>query len=86
MMEQARLIIEVTAGIVPGTPEPEFTRRFTVTSAEWQEAQETVQAEDAIFHPAAELIVIRAAQADAYAMMLRDPSRINWTRTDWLWL
>lgn len=85
-LESAKVIIEVTAGVIPGTPEPQFTRRWAITSREWEEAQQKDMMEDGIFHPMAELLVLRAAQADAYAMMLRDPSRINWTRTDWIWL
>lgn len=81
-----KVIIEVQAGIVPGTAEPMFTRRWTITSAEWQEAEEKEMEEDHIIHPVAELLAERGAVADEYARMLRDPRRLNWVRTDWLWL
>lgn len=85
-LESAKVIIEVTAGLIPGTPDPQFTRRWAITSKEWHEAEQKEMTEDSIFHPMHELLIFRAAEADAYAMMLRDPARLNWTRTDWIWL
>lgn len=99
-MESAKLIIEVTAGIIPGEPEESFTKRWAITSAEWENAER----EDArVLGEAAELpeeeraevaqhamhrsllLAFRAAEADEYARLLRNPSRFNWTRTDWVW-
>lgn len=72
-MEPARVIVEVTAGLIPGRAEPQFTKRWAVTSLEWQERGEEVLRE-------------REQEADEYARQLREPSRLNWVRTDWLWL
>lgn len=88
-MESARLVIEVMAGLIPGKdPEPKFTRRFVVTSAEWDAAKDADKREedpeDAL--GTALLIAFRAAQADEYARLLRNPGRFNWVRTDWVWL
>jgi hypothetical protein len=96
-LESAKVIIEVTAGLIPGTPEDAFTRRWAITSAEWEEAQakdaELLQQAqegdaDAGSHAmfAALLLAFRAAEADEYARLLRNPQRLNWTRTDWIWL
>lgn len=76
-MDSARVIIEVTAGLIPGRAEPELTRRFVVTSREWHDAS-----------PELALAVLRKREkeADAYAQGLREPSRLNWVRTDWIWL
>lgn len=85
-MESAKLILEVVAGLIPGQPEPEYTRRWVVTSSEWEEAErkdDEVDPEHA-FHRAL-LIAFRAAEADEYARLLRNPGRFNWVRTDWLW-
>jgi hypothetical protein len=85
--ESARVIIEVVAGLIPGTPEPTFTRRWVITSTEWQEA-ETADAGAAPDHAThtALLLAFRAAEADEYARLLRNPRRFNWVRTDWIWL
>ena len=84
--ETARLAIEVTAGVVPGRAEPEFTRRWAITSTEWEQAQDAdLKAdEEHRFHTYL-LLSGRAAMADEYARMLRNPSRWNWVRTDWVW-
>lgn len=77
-MESARVIIEVVAGLIPGTPEPEFTKRFVVTSREWHEAGSPELAYAALRK--------REKEADEYAQQLREPSRLNWVRVDWIWL
>ena len=95
--ESAKCIIEVTAGLVPGQPEERFTRRWVITGAEWEAAQEEdgrllqeaqegdVTAGEHAMH-AALLLAFRAAEADEYARLLRNPQRFNFVRTDWLWL
>lgn len=85
--ESAKVIIEVTAGLIPGQPEHEFTRRWAVTSQEWADAEHADENSDPghAFHRAL-LLAFRQAEADEYARMLRNPARWNWTRTDWIWL
>lgn len=78
-MESAMLIIEVVAGLIPGRdPLPEFTKRWAITSREWSGCKDDS-------HRIA-LLADRAALADHYASTLRDPNRVNWVRTDWVWL
>jgi hypothetical protein len=76
--EQARCIIEVTAGIIPGTPMPEYTRRYWVTSNAWHGSTETDRAG---------LLAQTNGQAQGYAALLMlSPDVLNWVRTDWIWL
>lgn len=84
----ARILIEVTAGLIPGTPEPEFTRVWTITSEEYEAAVARDNDTRENWHKlnVALLLAERAAVADEYARILRNPSRFNWTRTDWIWL
>jgi hypothetical protein len=35
---------------------------------------------------AALLLGVRAAEADEYARLLRNPQRFNWVRTEWEWM
>lgn len=75
-MESARCAWEVTAGIVPGTPEPEFTKRWGMTSSEWHDVpreQAKTRFEEL------------EAEAERYAHDLREPARLNWVRLDWVW-
>jgi hypothetical protein len=74
--ESARIIVKVTAGILAGEPESVFTRRYAVTTSEWESsANQTV------------LLHERNGQALGYAQALMAmPERLNWVRVDWLWL
>lgn len=75
-MESARLLLEVSAGIIPETPEPELGRRWAITTAEWEGSDDQ-----------ATLLAERNGQAQGYAQLLMlQPDRVNWVRTDWVWL
>lgn len=83
----ARVIIEVMAGLVPGRADETFTRRWAITTDEWEKAKADDEASDPEHAFAcALLLAFRAAEADEYARMLRNPGRFNWVRTDWIWL
>jgi hypothetical protein len=76
MASSARVIVEVQAGVLPGTPEPEFTRRWAITSDEWDIAGDQ-----------SETLATLNGKAVGYAMLLMlQPDRVNWVRTEWLWL
>lgn len=87
MAESARLIIEVTAGLIPGgDPDPQYTRRFHITSAQWYEAGEKDKAAGGGLTMAGLLAVVNG-QAQGYAgMLMLQPEMLNWVRTDWVWL
>lgn len=71
-MMAVKLIIEVVAGVLPGQPEPEFTRKWAITSEQWEKDRDAV---------------IRAyGESREYAAQLENPSRVNWVRRDWVWL
>lgn len=79
MAESARVVVEVQAGLVPGHPEAEHTRRWGLTSDEWQSAMDSQRAGAVL----AEL----NGRAQGYAgMLMLQPDRLNWVRVDWLWL
>lgn len=82
-MEAGKLIIEVQAGLIPGQPMEEFTRRWGFTAREWDEmhsedkdvAKEALDAWDRVHGWARE-----------YAARLQNPHTVNWVRMDWIWL
>jgi hypothetical protein len=75
-MSSARLIVSVTAGLIPERPEPELTRQWVLTSDEWEQAENQ-----------REQLSELNGRAQGYAMLLMlQPDRFNWVRTDWLWL
>lgn len=78
MMEGARVILEVVAGVIPEQPMNEYTRRFAITLKEWEET------EDKAF-----LLATRNGAAMGYFNYLSlQPGHLNWVRLDslWLWL
>jgi hypothetical protein len=79
---QARIIIEVVAGVIPGTPMPEYTKQFAVPSAIWYR-QGDWQGKDA---EAEKEIAAIHSQAAAYMQRLWAPQQFNWVRCDWLYL
>lgn len=90
-MDATKLAIVVTAGLIPFEPEESFTRRWEITSSEWEAAQaadEDLRSgsdHEHAFHAALKLAFV-AAEADEYARLLRNPGRFNFVRTDWVWM
>jgi len=73
----AKCGVDVVAGVLPGTPEPEFTRQWFITSEEWHADDGKHQAE---------LLSDLAGRASAWATYLMlQPDRLNWVKTEWIW-
>jgi hypothetical protein len=77
-MKQARVLLEVSVGIIPGTPMPEHTRQWAITSDEWNDA--TAEGRDVILAEA------NGKMQGYAALMMLQPSRFNWVKTEWIWL
>ncbi|MGI5286671.1 hypothetical protein ACQEVF_25485 [Nonomuraea polychroma] len=76
-MESARVILEVVAGLVPGKPQPEMTRRWVLTTKDWEGLSDEARG-----IALAEL----NGKAQGYAgWLMLQPDRLNWVRLDWLW-
>lgn len=77
MADSARVIVQVMAGVIPGTPEEEWTRNFVLSAREWDDAGEH----------SAEVLAELNGRAQGYASWLMlQPNRLNWVRTEWMWL
>lgn len=75
-MERARILLEVTAGLIPGRVMPEYTKRWAITEEEWQ--NEATRAAT---------LAERNGQMQGYAALLMlQPDTLNWVRTDWIYL
>lgn len=79
MTEAARCAWEVTAGIIPGEPMPEYTRRWGLTSSQWYGPDGEPSATGAALYNA----YLVAAQE--YARCLMRPDVLNWVRVEWIW-
>jgi hypothetical protein len=75
----ARIVVEVTAGVIPGTAEPAHTRRFVITAERWALAGEG--------EFQGELLADNIGRATGYATLLMlQPDRLNWVRVDFIYL
>ncbi len=72
-MEAARCAWEVTAGIIPGQPMPEYSRRWGLTSKQWESAGNVALYNSCL------------VAAMEYARYLMEPRSLNWVRVDWIW-
>lgn len=78
--QTTRILIEVTAGLIPGQPEADYTRRYVITDAEWAEAQ--AAGVDAV----GGLLAEHNGRAQGYAaLLMMQPDRVNFVRTEWLY-
>lgn len=78
MAESAKAAVEVTAGVLPGTPEDQYTKKWFLTSREWEQAMH----DGTMGTVLAEL----NGRALGYAgMLMLQPDRLNWVRTEWIW-
>ena len=84
---RARMCWEVVAGLVPGSPIPELTRRWTVSSETYYRIMELPQEDYDKEFPAHAGNPIREFQKEAedYAAALTNPAHVNWVRVDWIY-
>lgn len=79
MSDTVRLGIDVVAGLVPGMPLEEYTRRWFLGSEEWNAASENAMEQ-------ARILADLNGKAQAWAAYLMfQPDRVNWVKTEWVW-
>lgn len=66
---------EISAGIIPGQPDPQLTRRVFLTSDEWDGG--SVEGVDRL--------MAKQGEAMMLALSLQNPSRTNWVSLEWIW-
>ena len=83
---RARCCWEVTAGIIPGTPIPELTRRWVITSEYWEKSNAMSDEQFAAVHPDGKSAFFTfRKEALEYTETLYDPRYHNWVRCEWIW-
>lgn len=81
-MEALRILIEVTAGVIPGAAMPEYTKTFAITSDEWYaQGKYDGKAEEAKL----EILKIYGF-AQEYMRNLMNPQAVNWVQLNWIYL
>ncbi len=70
------------AGIIPGTPDPQYTKEFTIDSDAWYgQGEYEFNQDDARM----EVLKVYGA-AQEYARDLMNPKRFNWVRMEWIYV
>jgi hypothetical protein len=73
VMSPTRCFWEVTAGVIPGHPLPQYSRRFGVTSHEHETSN-------------GDITVMKMVEALEYARSLHTPESLNWVNFTWIWV
>lgn len=72
-----RVSWEVTAGIIPRRPMPEYTRRWFLTSETYYAEREQLSTETFSRYK---------IEAHDYAMELENPGLVNWVNIEWIYV
>lgn len=71
---------EVCAGLIPGQPMPEYTKRFVYTSEDYEE--DGRHAKELEYHP---IFMKRMAEASSYHQQMSNPQTLNWAELTFIW-
>lgn len=74
----ARVVLEVTAGVMDGDPLDEYTKRWYLSQVRWDVSDENERAEEMAQ-------IVGRAQGYAALLCLR-PDALNWVDVKWRWL
>lgn len=78
-LQAAKALIEVMAGVIPGEPIANYTKRWGYTSEDYAHDKTVPPDQPTIFS-------LRLQEAHNYAMGLSNPGYVNWVRIDWIWI
>jgi len=79
MPEALKLSIVVQAGLIVGSPDPQYTRRWEWTSTDQLLLEEGNR-------DAADRWIRVAGESREYAATIETPRLVNWVRREWIWL
>lgn len=78
-MTGCKALFTVTAGVIPGTANPEHSKQWSYNSDDYEKDAHTPQDQPTVFSRMLQ-------EAHDYAMGLSHPAYLNWVRVDWMWL
>lgn len=79
--KSVRIVIEVVAGVLPGTPMPEHTKQFVIPSDIWYAEGEYKDKQEE-----AKMEILKIyGWAQEYARNLMNPQVVNWVKVEWIY-
>jgi hypothetical protein len=79
---RAKAFFTVTAGIIPGTVDPQYTKHWNYTDLDYEDDVRAVQDPA----PAPSKFMVMRDAAHEYARSITDPRAVNWVRVDFMWV
>lgn len=71
----------VQAGVIPGHPDPELSRRWYYSSREYEQDRASAEVPD--YTPN---FTIKMLEAKDYWLQMNNPARLNWALLDFYWV
>lgn len=78
-IKAAKAFFTVYAGVIPGEPIAEYTKRWGYTGEDYEQDKTVAKDQPTVFSK-------RLQEAHDYAMGLSNPAYVNWVRVDWIWV
>ncbi len=86
MADSAKYLIAVQAGLIPGQADEEYSRRWSISSRQWEDAGKTSQEQRAAGREPVsqgELLATVIGTAQGYATLLMLQGTANWVTVEW---
>lgn len=78
-MIACKALITVVAGVLPGYEMPQYGKRWSYNSDDYERDSATPQDQPTTFSKMLD-------EAHEYAKGLSNPGYVNWVRVDWVWV
>ena len=79
----AKAFFTVTAGVIPGTAMPSYTKQWDYTSLDFERDVEALKQDP---ERQTSDFIEKMDAAHAYARSITDPRAVNWVKVEWIWV
>lgn len=83
-MNSLRCQVTVTAGVIPGVIEAEYTKVWSWTDSDQQNMMQ--MGDMGLQNEYRMKWIAMQGESREYAASLEDPRRVNWIHRDWMWM
>lgn len=80
LVDTARVIVTVQAGVVPGVADPKLMRSYVLSNSAWERAGEDQAAQMEL------LAQFNGGPAGYVALLQLQPDAVNWVTSEWVWV
>ncbi len=80
---RAKAFFTVTAGVIPGTVDPQYTKSWNYTDLDFEDDVKALKADP---ERQTSKFIERMDAAHAYARSITDPRSVNWVSVEFIWV